>query len=72
MELYATVRLAVVDEGLGHHEAAWRFGIDPRTVKKMLSYAAPLGYRRTTPVRWPKLEGFASISTSSWKRTGVN
>ena len=42
MELYAAVRLAVVDEGLSHHEAGRRFGIDRRTVKKMLSYSAPL------------------------------
>ena len=55
VELYAAVRLAVVDEGLSHHEAARRFGIDRRTVKKMLSY------RRTKPVRRPKLEGFTGI-----------
>ena len=50
VELYAAVRLAVVDEGLSHHEAGRRFGIDRRTVKKMLSYSAPPGYRRTKPV----------------------
>ena len=41
VELYAAVRLAVVDEGLSHHEAGRRFGIDRRTVKKMLTYSAP-------------------------------
>ena len=61
VELYAAVRLAVVDEGLSHHEAARRFGIDRRTVKKMLSYSAPPGYRRTKPVRRPKLDGFTGI-----------
>ena len=61
MELYAAVRLAVVDEGLSHHEAGRRFGIDRRTVKKMLSYSAPPGYRRTKPVRRPKLDGFTGI-----------
>ena len=55
------VRLAVVDEGLSHHEAGRRFGIDRRTVKKMLSYSAPPGYRRTKPVRRPKLDGFTGI-----------
>ena len=44
MELYTAVRLAVVDEGLRHHEAGRRFGIDRRTVEKMLSYSAPPGY----------------------------
>ena len=58
VELYAAVRLAVVDEGLSHHEAGGRFGIDRRTVKKMLTYSAPPGYRRTKPVRRPKLDGF--------------
>ena len=61
VELYAAVRLAVVDEGLSHHEAGRRFGIDRRTVKKMLSYSAPPGYRRTKPVRRPKLGGFTGI-----------
>ena len=61
VELYAAVRLAVVDEGLSHHEAGRRFGIDRRTVKKMLSYSAPPGYRRTKPVRRPKLDGFTDI-----------
>ena len=61
VELYAAVRLAVVDEGLSHREAGRRFGIDRRTVKKMLRYSAPPGYRRTKPVRRPKLEGFTGI-----------
>ena len=61
VEFYAAVRLAVVDEGLSHREAARRFGIDRRTVKKMLSYSAPPGYRRTKPVRRPKLDGFTGI-----------
>ena len=61
VELYAAVRLAVVDEGLSHHEAGRRFGIDRRTVKKMLSYSAPPGYRRTKPVRRPRLDGFTGI-----------
>ena len=61
MELYAAVRLAVVDEGLSHHEVGRWFGIDRRTVKKMLSYSPPPGYRRTKPVRRPKPDGFTGI-----------
>ena len=45
VEFYAAVRLAVVDEGLNRHQAGLRFGINRRTVKKMLSYSAPPGYR---------------------------
>ena len=54
-------RLVVVEEGLSHHEAGRRFGIDRRTVKKMLSYSSPPGYRRSKPVRRPKLDGFTGI-----------
>ena len=53
--------VADVDEGLSHHEVGRRFGIDRRTVKKMLSYSAPPGYRRTKSVRRPKLDGFTGI-----------
>ena len=60
-ELYATVRRAVVEKGLRHCEAGRRFGIDRQTVGKMLSCSAPPGYRRTKPVRRPKLEGFTGI-----------
>ena len=61
VELYAAVRLAVVEESLSHPETGRWFGIDRRTVKKMLSYSAPPGYRRTKPVRRPKLDGFTGI-----------
>ena len=63
VELHAAVRLAVVDEGLSHHEAGRRFGIDRRTVKKMVSYSAPPDYRRTKPVRRPKLVDRRGILT---------
>ena len=61
MELYVAVRLVVVDEGLSHHQAGRRFGIDRRTVKKMLSYSVPRGYRPGVPVRRPKLDGFTGV-----------
>ena len=50
VELYEAVRPAVVNEGLSHREAARQFGIDRRTVKKMLSYSAPLGSGRARPI----------------------
>ena len=64
VELYAAVRLAVIDEGQRHHEAGRRFGIHRRTVKKMLRYSSPPGYRRTKPVRRPKLGGFTGITNA--------
>jgi transposase len=61
MEPYDIVRLAVTHEGLSHREAARRFGIDPRTVKKMMTFSAPPGYRRSKPVRRPALAGLEAI-----------
>ena len=36
-------------------------GIDRRTVKTMLSYSPPPGYRRTKPVRRPMLDGVTGL-----------
>jgi transposase len=57
VELYARVRHACHVEGLSQREAARRFGIDPKTVAKMLRHAVPPGYRRTKPPLRPKLDG---------------
>ena len=61
MELYAQVRRSVYVEGLSEREATRRFGLARDTVRKMLRYAAPPGYRRSKPVRRPKLDPFAGI-----------
>ena len=47
VELYGRVRYAVQIAGLSRREAARRFGIDPRTVAKMMKFSAPPGYVRT-------------------------
>jgi DNA-binding transcriptional regulator LsrR (DeoR family) len=39
VELYVQVRRAVYVEGMSRREAARRFGIDPRTVAKMLAFS---------------------------------
>ena len=49
VELYARVRFAVQIEGVSQREAARRYGIDPRTVAKMLAFSVPPGYRRRRP-----------------------
>ena len=41
VDLYGRVRYAVRIEGVSSREAARRFGIDPRTVAKMLSFSVP-------------------------------
>ena len=61
VELYARVRHACHVEGLSQREAARRFGIDPKTVAKMLRHAVPPGYRRTKPPARPKLGAFTAI-----------
>jgi transposase len=61
VELYGRVRHAVQIEGLSHREAARRFGIDPRTVSKMMRFSVPPGYRRSKPVLRPKLEPFIGV-----------
>jgi len=61
VELYAKVRHAVRIEGLSARAAGRRFGIDPRTVSKMLAFSVPPGYRRTKPPVRPKLDAFIGV-----------
>ena len=61
MELYAKVRYAVQVEGLSERAAARRFGIDPRTVGKMMKFSVPPGYRRSKPPAKPKLDRFIAV-----------
>src|SRR5277367_5379235 len=42
-------------------EAARHFGISRESVKKMLGFSVPPGYRRTAPIKQPKLDGFTEI-----------
>ena len=58
VELYARVRHAVMIEGISERAAAERFGINARTVSKMLKFPAPPGYVRTKPPFRPKLDEF--------------
>ena len=61
VELYGRVRHACHVEGLSQREAARRFGIHRNTVRKMLAFSVPPGYRRATPPRRPKLGAFTAI-----------
>ena len=61
VDLYARVRRACHVDGLSDSAAARLFGIDRKTVAKILTHSVPPGYRRTVaPVR-PKLDGFTAI-----------
>jgi transposase len=58
VELYARVRRAVVVDKMSEREAARQFGLARETVRKMLRYSVPPGYRRQQPVRRPKLDAW--------------
>src|SRR5258708_26961007 len=51
-------------------EAARHFGISRESVKKMLSFSVPAGYRRTAPIKRPKLDEFTEV-IDQWLRDGV-
>ena len=61
VEMYARVRRACRVEGMSTREASRVFGLDRKTVRKMLSFSAPPGYRRGKPPRRPKLGPFTGI-----------
>ena len=60
MELYRKVRLACAG-GMSARAAAKYFNISRDTVDKALAFSVPPGYRRTAPVKRPKLDGFTEI-----------
>ena len=66
MELYRKVRLACRD-GMSERAAARHFGVSRESVRKMLAFSVPPGYRRTAPVRRPKLDGFTGL-IDEWLR----
>ena len=60
MDLYRKVRLACRD-GMSERAAARHFGVSRQSVRKMLQFSVPPGYRRTAPVRRPKLDEFTGL-----------
>ena len=48
-------------EGMSIREAAREFGLHRDTVRKMLEYSVPPGYRRQTPPKRPKLEPLVGV-----------
>ena len=61
VEMYQRLRRACHVDGLSIREAAKRFGVHRKTVKKALAFSVPPGYQRTQPVRRPKLAGFTGL-----------
>ena len=61
VDVYLRVRRAVMVEGMSIREAARTFGLHRETVRKMLAYSVPPGYRRQSPPKRPKLESFTGV-----------
>ena len=61
VEIYVRVRRACMVEGMSVREASRVFGLHRDTVRKMLAYSAPPGYRRQDPPRRPRLEPFTVV-----------
>lgn len=65
MDLYLKVRHAHFEDGLSGRQIARDFGISRDSVSKMLAYSEPPGYRRTAPIRRPKLDPYVA-QIDSW------
>ena len=61
VDVYLRVRRGVMVEGMSIREASRVFGLHRDTVRKMLAYSAPPGYRRQTSPRRPKLEPYTGV-----------
>ena len=59
--IYLRVRKACFVEGMSVREAARVFGLHRDTVRKMLEYSVPPGYRRQRPARRPKLDPYKGV-----------
>ena len=68
VDVYLRVRRAVMVEGVSIREAARVFGLHRDTVRKMLAYSVPPGYRRQSAARRPKLEPNTGVIDQIWKR----
>ena len=61
VDVYLRVRRAVMVEGKSIRELSREFGLHRDTVRKMLAYSVPPGYRRQSPPKRPKLEPFTGV-----------
>ncbi len=61
MELYAKIRRLVMVEGSSEREVARVFGIHRNTVRRMLRFSVPPGYRHKVPAVSPKLCSYTGL-----------
>jgi len=65
VDLYLKVRHAHFEEGLSGRQISRDFGISRDSVANMLTYSEPPGYRRTAPIKRPKLDPYTD-QIDSW------
>jgi len=61
VELYGRVRRAVLVDGVSQRAVARECGISRKSVRKMVSFSVPPGYRRKEPATRPKLDAFVGV-----------
>ena len=61
VEIYGRIRRAVLVEGRSQRSVARDFGLARVTVRKMLGYSIPPGYRRKEPPKRPKLGPWVGV-----------
>ncbi|MGA8937638.1 MAG: IS21 family transposase [Acidobacteriaceae bacterium] len=61
VELYGRVRRAVLVDGVSQRAVAREFGISRKSVRKMVAFSVPPGYRREQPAARPKLDAFVGV-----------
>ena len=61
VELYGRVRRVCHVDGMSARAAAQHFGIDRKTVSKILKHSVPPGYRRARAPSRPKLDPFIGV-----------
>ena len=61
VDLYSRVRRACHVDGMSKSAAARLFGINRKTVAKILKHSVPPGYRRAIPPARPKLDPFIPV-----------
>src|SRR5450631_2902516 len=61
VEIYGRIRRAVLVEGRSQRSVAREFGLARVTVRKMLGYSIPPGYRRIEPPKRPKLGPWVGV-----------
>ena len=69
VDLYARVRRACHVDGMSQRQATRVFGVDAKTVAKMLRFAVPPGYWRSKPPIRPKLAYDGALEHFTLART---